>query len=339
MSWINLPNGIKLGGNIWQNADPNVFLTLYGSEEAAVAAWSMNAAMASHPRKAALASHRMIAVRGRWCDDPRPYGHVVDVLGAAQELFEEAGWQIASSVEGHPDTGTTIDDLRVVDAFPAEPNARGYNAAYAFKFECEKPDEGFEYSDGDIAALTALAQQVLRHHRTDRYDIAHCEVIYRPEMVTPAQLLAAKQIEEDVEAAENAFGLDDQLGKLLDHRAVAIEDAMTGLPEALQPGDGWTLEVLASKNGLRLATDARSWVNHAGTFDEACEGREAQVVYELPAADGVLQVLAYDKWGSWNLNLWWREAEEISPETASASEASIEASLADLVTHLNGQQG
>jgi len=28
-------------------------------------------------------------------------------------------------------------------------------------FECEKPDQGFDYSDGEITALTALAQQVL----------------------------------------------------------------------------------------------------------------------------------------------------------------------------------
>ena len=160
MSQINLPHGIELGGNTWQGAEKAAFITLYGDEGAVNAPWVMDAAMATHPREAALAPHRMIAVCGRWAD-PRPYGRVVETLEAAQRLLKGAGWQIASSVEGHLDTGTVIDYLRVVESFPTSPNAHGYNAACAFVFECEKPDEGFEYSNGEIAALTALAQQVL----------------------------------------------------------------------------------------------------------------------------------------------------------------------------------
>ena len=160
MSQINLPYGIELGGNTRQGAEKSALVTLYGDEGADYAPWACEAAMAEHPREAALATHRMIAVCGRW-HDPRPYGRVVEVLEAAQRLLEGAGWQIASRVESILDTGTTIDDLRVVDEFPAMPNAHGYNAACAFVFECEKPDEGFAYSEGEITALTALAQQVL----------------------------------------------------------------------------------------------------------------------------------------------------------------------------------
>ena len=160
MSQINLPHGISLGGNTWQGAEKAALITLYGDEGADYAPWACEAATAEHPRQACLASHRMIAVCGRW-HDPRPYGRVVEVLEAAQRLLEGAGWQIASRVESILDTGTTIDDLRVVDEFPAMPNAHGYNAACAFVFECEKPDEGFAYSEGEITALTALAQQVL----------------------------------------------------------------------------------------------------------------------------------------------------------------------------------
>lgn len=160
MSQINLPYGIELGGNTWRDAEKSTLITLYGDERADYAPWAMDAAMASHPREAALAPHRMIAVCGRW-RDPRPYGRVVETLEAAQRLLEEAGWQIASRVEGILDTGIIIDDLRVVDEFPEEERAGGYNAACAFVFECEKPDQGFDYSDGEITALTALAQQVL----------------------------------------------------------------------------------------------------------------------------------------------------------------------------------
>lgn len=160
MSQIDLPYGISLGGNTWQGAEKSVLVTLYGDENASYASWVCDAAMAEHPRQACLAPHRMIAVCGRWAD-PRPYDRVVEILESAQQLFEEAGWRITSRVEGILDTGTCIDDLQVVDEFPASPNLRGYNAACGFGFECEKPDGGFGYSDGEIAALTALAQQVL----------------------------------------------------------------------------------------------------------------------------------------------------------------------------------
>lgn len=179
---------------------------------------------------------------------------------------------------------------------------------------------------------------VLRYYQADRYDIAHCEVVHRPDQVTRDQLVAAKQIEEDMGASENAFGLDDRLGKLLDRRAMAIEEAMNDLPPALRPEDGWTLEVLSSANGLTLAADARSWVNHAESFPLSCEGREAQVVYELPAADGGLQVVAYYKWGCWNLNLWWREQPATPAPVEQAEEVAEPATVADLAAFFNGRR-
>lgn len=192
---------------------------------------------------------------------------------------------------------------------------------------------------GEYWQAVGQSELALHYHRADRYDIAHCEVVHRPEVVTPAQLAAAKQIEEEMGASENAFGLDDRLGRLLDRRAVAIEEAMTDLPQPLWPEDGWTLEALSSANGLSLAVDARSWVNHGREFAEHCEGREAQTVYELPAADGVLQVVAYYKWGAWNLNLWWREQTDVVAAPAEADEpAQAETSLADLAAFFNGQR-
>ncbi len=193
--------------------------------------------------------------------------------------------------------------------------------------------------DGDMIWKQILpGELVLRYRRADRYDIAHCEVVHRPDVVTPAQLVAAKQIEEEMEASENAFGLDSRLTQLLDRRAAAIEEAMTELPQALWPDDGWTLEVLSSTNGLALVADARSWVNHAGQFPERCEGRDAQVVYELPAADGVLQVVAYYKWGAWNLNLWWREGNTASSEEPAVEESGESATVADLAAFFNSQR-
>lgn len=188
--------------------------------------------------------------------------------------------------------------------------------------DSDRMDGDYRNGDGYLVWDQVLpGELVLRYHQSDRYDIAHCEVVHRPDVVTPAQLLAVKQIEEDMGAIENAFGLDDRLSRLIERRAVAIEEAMADLPESLQPGADWDYQVLASTNGISVG-DGRSWVNHAGPFDDYCEGREVQVVYVTPAADGELVVLAYYKWGDWNVNLLWRETTGTSPVSVKEEEPS-----------------
>lgn len=181
--------------------------------------------------------------------------------------------------------------------------------------------------DGDLVWNQILpGELVLRYRRADRYDIAHCDVVHRPATVTREQLLVAKQIEEEMEASENAFGLDDRLSELLNRRSVAIEEAMADLPEDLQTVVDVAYELLASANGVTIAHGlvAEHWVNQREGFPLECEGREAQVVYQLPAADGTLQVVGYYKWGSWNLNLWWREEEPVDIAEQEPSGATVE---------------
>ena len=159
---------------------------------------------------------------------------------------------------------------------------------------------------------------VLKVWSRDRYDIIHCEVIYRPDSITQAQADAAKRIEEQLEAPENAFGLDDRLARLLERRRKSIQEAMTELPEDLQPSFDWGLDWLASDNGIGIDNEsAERWVDETQPFTDCCHGRKAQVVYRLPAADGVLEALVYQKWGGWNVNLRWREQTTSSEETDS----------------------
>lgn len=179
---------------------------------------------------------------------------------------------------------------------------------------------------------------VLRYYQADRYDIAHCEVVRRPDQVTQAQLVAAKQIEEDMGASENGFGLDDRLSKLIERRIAAIDEAMANLPESLRPEGGWDYQALVSVNGVSVR-DGDSWVNHAEPFDEHCEGREAQVVYVTPAADGELVALAYYKWGGWNVNLLWRETSVGSPIATPTSDEDNSAGPVDMETALQRLQG
>ncbi|MCC7543414.1 hypothetical protein IT415_01755 [bacterium] len=115
-----------------------------------------------------------------------------------------------------------------------------------------------------------------------------------------------------------------ELGKRIERRIAAIDAAMVSLPESLRPEDGWDYQALVSVNGVSVG-DGDSWVNHAEPFDEHCEGRDAQVVYAVPAADGELVALAYYKWGYWNVNLRWRETTDSSPVATHASEESASA--------------
>lgn len=170
-------------------------------------------------------------------------------------------------------------------------------------------------SEGDLVWNQILpGELVLCYRQASRHDIAHCEVVHRPAEVTAVQLAVAKQLEEDMGAVENAFGLDEQLTVLLDRRKAAIEEAMTGLPEALRP-PAWDYQVLASPNGMRLKASARGWINYAPPFDTSCEGCVAQIVFSCPAADGRLQVVVFKKWGGDNLNLLWLEGATVTEVT------------------------
>lgn len=168
-------------------------------------------------------------------------------------------------------------------------------------------------SQGDLVWNQVLpGELVLRYQQSSRYDIAHCDVVYRPDEVTAAQLAVVKQLEEELGASENAFGLDEQLGHLLERRIAAIEEAMADLPESLRPEGDWEYQVLSSANGIPVGDDPTSWAVNANDapFEERCSGREAQAVLSVAAADGELVVLLYYKWGGWNTNLVWRELDE-----------------------------
>lgn len=176
-----------------------------------------------------------------------------------------------------------------------------------------------KYREGTMVWHQILPGELaLRVWSQDRYDITHCEVVYRPNKVTQEQIEAVKRIEEQLEAPENAFGLDDRLARLLERRRKSIQKAMTELPEDLQPSFDWGLEWLASDNGIGIDNEsAERWVDETQPFTDCCHGREAQVVYRLPAADGVLEALVYQKWGGWNINLRWREQTTSSEEADS----------------------
>lgn len=199
-----------------------------------------------------------------------------------------------------------------------------------------------KYREGTMVWRQILPGELaLKAWSQDRYDITHCEVVYRPNRVTQEQIEAVKRIEKQLEAPENAFGLDDRLARLLERRRKSIQEAMTELPEDLQPSFDWGLEWLASDNGIGIDNEsAERWVDETQPFTDCCHGREAQVVYRLPAADGSLEALVYQKWGGWNVNLRWREqtTSEETDNPATPEETTQEEPPVDMTEALRALQ-
>jgi len=89
------------------------------------------------------------------------------------------------------------------------------------------------------------------------------------------------------------------------------------------------------------------YVDGEGDVEYSCENRTAQLLDIQPTGDGMVEFLAYEKWGDRNLNIRWRELregesgevevdepEEVkddSPKQAASSE-----SLAKLAALFNG---
>ena len=163
-------------------------------------------------------------------------------------------------------------------------------------------------SQGDLYWKQILpGEVVLQYQQASSDDYAHCMVVHRPENLTAQQIAAAKQIEESVGAAQNAFGIDSTENALEHRRVELIQMSVDSLYGDLKLREGWDYHELASSHGITLDGDGADRVNMDRRFDEMCQGREAQVVYTQRAGDGDLDILAYYKWGRWNLNMRWRK--------------------------------
>lgn len=162
-------------------------------------------------------------------------------------------------------------------------------------------------------------------------------VIWRPEEVTEAQRATVRRIEAE-RKLEGAFAVDPievarQAARLDElHKEIVRVVPNTGREEI-------ALVVVCGPNGLQTRhEDPQTLVNWGKPFTERCEGRDAQIVRAVRCADGMLEFLAYDKWGNTNLNARWRpltEEEKATPKPAPVAakptnSAQINASLADL---------
>ena len=124
--------------------------------------------------------------------------------------------------------------------------------------------------------------------------------------------------------------------RLLDEavRFQAIMLAHSQLPDDLKSvssydAASWTYGRIAGRNGVQMyqAYDDRRYVsrvNHSRPFGERCDNAEAQVIYRVACAGGALELLAFQKYGGWNLHMRWRERVEEVPQVVEVVKAPTE---------------
>jgi hypothetical protein len=132
---------------------------------------------------------------------------------------------------------------------------------------------------------------------------------------TPEQLAAVKRIEEEIGAPAGSFGLDPEATKQAEQRLASIRTAAT---KALGTIPNFSYLQVAGQNGVVIeGSTNRFRVNHAAPFTERCDARDAQVVHKVAVAEGMLEFLAYDKYGQMNFAFRWRPLREEESVTKS----------------------
>lgn len=142
------------------------------------------------------------------------------------------------------------------------------------------------------------------------------EVVKIPKTeMTQAQLKAVKKIElEDIETIENSFGLDEKLAKGQAKFVKEIKDAFTSCPACGEEVKMDSYHALVGEYGVIICqkdSKISKLVNNKKPFNQQVEGRDAQVISAEKISGGVAEILAYNKWGGWNLNLRWREIDRM----------------------------
>ncbi|MFH0838460.1 MAG: helicase-related protein [Patescibacteria group bacterium] len=159
-------------------------------------------------------------------------------------------------------------------------------------------------------------------------------VIWKPKELTQAQIKAV----EKIEAENNLGGTFEVSPELVAKRARMMEEISRQINRfmpSVQVNNLCFLDV-ASGSGYKLyfADDYNpaKMVNWNSPFTANCEGREAQIVKTIHCADGLLEFLVYDKWGTTNMNARWRELTEEEKQFGNVAQLEIEPQGAGLST-------
>ncbi len=175
-----------------------------------------------------------------------------------------------------------------------------------------------ETADGTMTWNQLLpGELLLQYSRTDQLVLPKGEVAYRPEEITEAQINAVHQLEEQMDMSQNAYGLDQNAANMLAERLQEIRKDMRRLPSSVQ-APGASYDQLAFRDGVELRVDASrlDFDEYGPIFQIA--NRDAYLIADTSAAGGMLQALAYEKYGRWNANLRWLPQDKVADEYETA---------------------
>ena len=134
--------------------------------------------------------------------------------------------------------------------------------------------------------------------------------------ITEAQREAVRRIEiEDIGTAENSFGLDTEAAERQAKVVREVENAFPTCPACGEQlvHDESTYRSVTGEYGTHICQDDHRisrLVSWNRPFNQRTEGRDAQVVASKRTSAGMIEALAYEKWGGWNINLRLRKATE-----------------------------
>ncbi|GEM_PF-1632121 len=146
-------------------------------------------------------------------------------------------------------------------------------------------------------------------------------IVWRPMEVTQAQIATVERLE-----GENGLGGTFEVDPgLVAKRAKMMDEIRKEILRVSPEENVQDLKFLnvSSADGYQTRHEnPRRLVNWANPFSASCEGREAQVVKAVRCADGMVEFLAYEKWGTTNLNVRWRpltDEEKAAPQPKPAA--------------------
>jgi hypothetical protein len=165
--------------------------------------------------------------------------------------------------------------------------------------------------DGDFVwSLVTTEELALSWGKSNSSADHECVVEHAPAVLTPEQLATVRRIEVEIKAPEGAFGLDPEINARNAERFAAIREVASRI---LQQVPEFGYYQVAGSNGVGLlhANLPAGYDDRTGTLSPvACNAREAWVLYSLPAASGVVEIVKYDKFGTDNYSLRWRPLRE-----------------------------
>jgi len=139
------------------------------------------------------------------------------------------------------------------------------------------------------------------------------EVKKRPKNLTKAQLDKVRDIEiNDIKTLENSFQLDEDKTREQKGFGYNIIEDLEYCPvcgdEIDYPEDLYFK--VCNNYGFNFCSsyEVEDFIDYNKDFDDETEGREAQIISKRFINNGVLEILAYAKYGTWNLNMRFREA-------------------------------